>query len=47
LKQDITHLDLGYTTGFTVIDANDSVTLIKQILKQHRLEDRLDYKEAK
>ncbi len=47
LKQDITQLDLGYTTWFTVIDANDSVTLIKQILKQNRLEDRLDYKEAK
>lgn len=47
LKQDIEALDLGYSNGFTVIDANDSVTMIKQILKQHRLEDRLDYKEAK
>lgn len=47
LKQDITNLDLGYTTGFTVIDANDSATIIKSILKQHRLEDRVDYKEAK
>lgn len=47
LKQDISHLELWYTTWFTVIDANDSVSIIKSILKQHRLEDRLDYKEAK
>jgi DNA helicase-2/ATP-dependent DNA helicase PcrA len=47
LKQDIKHLELGYTTAFTVIDANDSATIIKALLKQHRLEDRLDYKEAK
>lgn len=47
LKQDIAALDLGYTTGFTVIDANDSTSIIKDLLKQHRLEDRLDHKEAK
>lgn len=47
LKHDIAALELGYSTGFTVIDANDSVTMLKQLLKQHRLEDRLDYKEAK
>lgn len=47
LKQDIVSLDLGYTTWFTVIDANDSATMLKDIIKQHRLEDRLDYKEAK
>lgn len=47
LKHDITALNLGYTTWFTVIDANDSIALLKQLIKQHRLEDRLDYKEAK
>ena len=47
LKQDITALQLGYTNSFSVVDANDSAAMMKQLMKQHRLEDMLDIREAK
>jgi len=47
LKRDITALNLGYTNFFSILDTQDSVSLIKQLLKQHRLDDRVEYQEAK
>lgn len=47
LKRDLTALDLGYSSTFSILDAQDSTSLIKQLLKQHRLDDRVEYQEAK
>lgn len=47
LKQDIAHLDLGYTTNFGVYDADDSVKLIKDSIKKMKMQEQVEYQEAK
>lgn len=47
LKEDIEALEYGYTKNFSIIDSNDSQSLIKQVLKRFGFEDVFKPNEVK
>ncbi len=47
LKQDIELLWKKYTSWFTVYDASDSWSLLKKLIKDTWMQDRLEYREVK
>lgn len=47
LKEDISALEMKYTSNFTIYDAWDSAALLKKLLKEKDMADRLEFREAK
>ncbi len=44
LKEDIDKLELGWTTNFSIIDDDDQVSLVKQIMKDLKLQTKVQAK---
>lgn len=47
LKEDISKLNLEYTSNFSINDASDSQSMIKSIISENKIFDRIEPKEAK
>lgn len=47
LKEDIEKMDLWYTKNFWIYDESESLSLVKSIIADMKLTEKLDYKECK